>query len=241
MENTIYLGLSRQMTLKTDLDIIANNVANIGTPGYRAQNLLFHEFISDPRGADDELSFVYDEGQYEITAPGPIKQTGNSLDVSVMGPGFIGINGPGGETAYTRAGNFEMTPEGILITSAGFEVSGDGGGNIVIPDDAREINIADNGDVSTQNGVVGRIELVEFANLQELEPMGNNLYRTDAATTPPANTRLRQGQLEGSNVKPVIEMTRMIDTLRSFQSMNNLLEGENTRLRTAIRQLTGQN
>lgn len=241
MENTIYLGLSRQMTLMTNQDIIANNIANIGTPGYRGQNLLFTEFLSDPRGADDELSFVYDEGQYEVTDPGSLKTTGNPLDIAVIGPGFIGVTGPGGEDTYTRAGNFQMAADGTLITPAGFPVATGNGGNIIIPADATEINIDEQGSVSTQNGVIGQIRVVEFDNIQQLEAIGNNLYRTDAQPAPAQETRVRQGHLEGSNVKPVVEMTRMIKGLREFQMVNNTLESENGRLRSMIRQLTGQN
>ncbi len=238
MENSIYLGLSRQMTLKTNMEIVANNVANLNTPGFRAQNLLFHEFISDPRGADDPMSFVYDDGQYEITDPGSLSFTGNPLDLAVVGPGFIGVIGPGGQPTFTRAGNFQKAADGTLLTSAGYEVSGSGGGRITIPGDSTEINIDEKGFVSNQNGVVGQIKIVEFDNTQELEPIGNNLYRTDAREVPAMETRVKQGQLEGSNVKAVVEMTRMIDTLRSFQSVQNVLQSENERLRTAIQKLT---
>jgi len=240
MENTIYLGLSKQMTLRTNLDVIANNIANVNTPGFRGQNLLFHEFISDPRGADDELSFVYDEGQYELTDPGSIKETGNPLDVSLVGPGFIGVNAPGGE-AYTRAGNFQMAADGTIVTAAGFSVASQNGGNIIVPPNTTEIDIDEQGNVSAEGNVIGQIRIVEFDNVQQLRALGNSTYEADAAPRPAVITRMRQGQLENSNVKPVVEMTRMIDTLRTFQSVNNVLQSENERLRTAIRQLTGQN
>ena len=240
MENSIYLGLSRQMTLRTNMDIIANNVANINTPGYRGQNLLFHEYISDPRGADDPLSFVYDEGQYQVTDPGPIKFTGNQLDMALAGPGFMGIVGPGGEIAYTRGGNFQLDAGGNIVTASGHALADAGGAAITVPPGTTKIAVDKNGNVSTQDGAIGQIMVVEFENIQELEALGHNLYRTDAATIPPENTTVNQGQLEGSNVKPVVEMTRMIDTLRSFQSVQNVLQTENERLRNAIQTLTNQ-
>ncbi|HRQ61733.1 MAG TPA: flagellar hook-basal body complex protein, partial [Alphaproteobacteria bacterium] len=89
MENSIYLGLSRQMVLRTNMNIVANNVANMNTPGYRGQNTLFEEYVSDPRGSDDPLSFVYDYGQYEDTKQGPLSATSNPLDVALNGPGFM--------------------------------------------------------------------------------------------------------------------------------------------------------
>src|SRR5262245_41709906 len=124
MENTIYLGLSRQMVLQDNMQIVANNVANVNTPGYRGQNLLFLEHISDPRGGDDPLSFVYDKGQYKNTQAGSLRSTGNPLDIALEGPGFIGVQAPNGKTAYTRAGNFQLSPEGILITQSGHIVQG---------------------------------------------------------------------------------------------------------------------
>jgi flagellar basal-body rod protein FlgF len=245
MENSIYLGLSRQVTLRNNMDIIANNVANMNTPGYRAQNLMFEEYLSKHSrtgdvGADDPLSFVYDRGQYQTTAPGSLKTTGNPLDVSVIGPGFIGVQGPGGQTAYTRAGNFQMSADGTLLTAAGYPVAGEGGSGITIPAGSTEIKIDNTGVISNQDGQIGKIMLVEFENVQQLEPLGDNLYTTTGAMTPARESQIRQGQLEGSNVVPVLEMTRMIDTLRSYQSVQNVLQTENERLRTAIQKLTRQ-
>ena len=168
MENSIYLGLSRQIALQSNMEIVANNVANMNTPGFRGQNLIFAEYISDPRGADDPLSFVVDKGEYQATTPGPVRVTGNKLDISVTGPGFIGIQGPGGKTAYTRAGNFQMTPDGTLITPAGFKVASQGGGGIIIPAGSTTISIDDKGAVSNQDGQVGQIMIVEFEDIQQL-------------------------------------------------------------------------
>lgn len=241
MENSIYLGLSRQIALQTNMDIIANNVANMNTSGYRAQNLLFDEYLSDPRGTDDALSFVIDQGQYEVTEPGPVSQTGSQLHVALDGPGFLGIQGPGGQIAYTRDGAFQVDANGTLVTTAGFPVADAGGATITIPPTATEIKIDGLGFVSDQNGQLGQLNVAEFQNVQGLEPIGNNLYRTNEAAQLPNNTRVSQGQLEGSNVKPVIEMTRMIETLRSFQNVQNMLQTENERLLGAIDKLTQRN
>ncbi|MCK6418459.1 MAG: flagellar basal-body rod protein FlgF [Alphaproteobacteria bacterium] len=244
MENSLYLGLSRQMVLRTNMEIIANNVANMNTPGYRGQNLVFSEFLAepkgqiDPKGAGEAMSYVHDTMQYEITEPGPVQVTSNPLDVAVDGPGFIGVQGPGNKPAYTRGGNFQMDSNGTLLTAAGYPVSSMGGGGITIPEGSTEIKIDYKGIVSNQDGQIGQIKLVEFDNLQVLKPEGNGLYTTDAASRAPQTSRLRQGALEGSNVKPVLEMTRMIDTLRNYQSTQQILQAENDRLRTAIRELS---
>jgi len=241
MENSIYLGLSKQTALFKDLDIVSNNIANMNTPGYRAQNMVFEEFISDPRGTDDPLTFPLDAGQYDNTQAGSISFTGNPLDVSLEGDGFFGVQGPGGETVFTRAGNFQLNSNGDLMTAQGFLVADSGGATINIPRDATEIKIDEKGFISTQNGTVGQLMVNEFANPQALEPIGNNLYRSpNDPGAASLETRVKQGQLEGSNVKPVIEMTRMIKVSRSFQAMQNVLQTEGDRLRTAIQRLTRQ-
>ncbi len=238
MENSIYLGLSKQMVLRTNMDIIANNVANMNTPGYRGQNTIFAEYISDPKGQKDPLSFVIDHGQYQITDPGSLRTTENPLDVALTGPGFLGIQAPDGEVAYTRDGHFQVGTDGTLVTGAGLAVVDSGGSPITLPENSTEISISQDGTLSNQDGTIGQLMIAEFEDIQKLEPIGNNLYRTDAATKPPENTRVTQGVLEGSNVKPVVEMTRMIDTLRSFQSVQRILQNENDRLRSAIQKLT---
>lgn len=238
MENSIYIGLSRQMVLRTNMDIIANNVANMSTPGFRGQNMIFAEYLSDPRGQKDPLSFVYDYGQYQMTDEGPLRQTGNPLDIALEGPGFLGVIAPDGEAAYTRAGGFEIDANGTLITTSGLQVADANGSPINVPADSTEIKIDERGFISNQAGEIGQLLIAEFENPQELEPFGSNAYKTAAAPQEAVNTRVKQGMLEGSNVNSIVEMTRMIDTLRSYQSVQKIMESENERLRSAIQKLT---
>ncbi len=237
MENAIFIGLSRQIVLRTNMDIVANNIANMTTPGFRGQNMVFEEYISDPRGADDPISMVYDYGQYQLTTPGPVKNTGNPLDAALNGPGFFGIQTPDG-IKYTRAGNFELNALGELVTPSGYPVADAGGGTITIPEDAKEVKIADDGFVSTDQGAIAQIMVMEFDNVQELDPVGNNLYTTEAAGKPAENTVVKQGMVEGSNVNSIVETTRMIDILRNYQSMQQMLQSEHERQRTAIQRLS---
>jgi flagellar basal-body rod protein FlgF len=241
MENSIYLGLSKQMVLRTNMNITANNIANVNTPGFRGQNTLFAEFIADPRGDDsigDPLSFVNDRGQYQITDEGPLQQTDNPLDIAIVGPGFIGVQGPSGSPSYSRAGNLQLGLNGQLQTSAGYPVLNEGGAPITIPADASEIKIDSKGVISSQQGQISRIKLVEFQNIQELKPEGDNLYTTTATANPATQSTVKQGYVEGSNVQAVLEMTNMIDTLRNYQSVQNMMQSENERLRGAIQRLT---
>ncbi len=236
MENTIYVGLSGQVSLEAKLALVANNVANLNTPGYRGQNAVFKEFISDQKRMKEDVSLVYDIGQYEVTDPGPIKLTGNSLDVALIGPGFLGVQTPEG-VQYTRAGNFALNASGELVTSRGFKVANQGGGTITIPDDAEYVMIDQTGAISTDQGIISSLMVSEFADYQKMEPQGNGLYKYDGAATPATDTKVIQGKLEGSNVSAVIEMTRMIDLMREYQAIQNVMQNEHDKQRTAIQRI----
>lgn len=238
MENSIYLGLSRQITLQTHLDMVANNIANANTSGYRAQAPIFEEYLSDPRGNGDPLSFVLDKGQYNVTAPGSMTQTGNPLDVALNGPGFLAVQLPDGSTGYTRDGHFEKNAQGQLLTAGGLPVVG-AGGPITVPADSTDFIVDEKGVISDQKGQIGKLNVVEFTNLQSLKPTGNNAYTSKEAPIEAKNTFVSQGFQEGSNVQPVVETTRMIKILRQFQSVQRMLEAEHERQRTAIQRLTG--
>lgn len=220
------------------MDIIANNVANMSTPGYRAQNMVFTEYLSDPKGNTDPLSMVEDYGQFQSTEAGPMQFTGNPLDVSLQGPGFIGVQTNNG-IMYTRAGNFQINVNGELVTGAGNLVAGSGGGPIIIPEGSTDLKIGHDGTISTSEGDLGQIMVTEFDNQQDLEATGNGLYKApDGAGIPAENTSVMQGMLEGSNVKAVLEMTRMIDVLRAYQQTQKILSDEHERQRNMIQKLS---
>jgi flagellar basal-body rod protein FlgF len=236
MENSVYIGLSKQVVLEENMNIIANNVANINTPGYRGQNMIFTEFIEDPRHMKEDIAMVLDYGQYQKTDPGAIKVTENPLDIALVGNGFLGIQTPNG-VQYTRAGNLTVDSQGTLRNALGMAVADDAGGDITIPRDAQEIRIDKKGVISTENGQISQLMIVEFPNDQELNPAGNGLYETTAAAQPSEGTVVLQGKLEGSNVQAVVEMTKMIAVSREYQSVQNMMQSEHERLRTASQRL----
>lgn len=241
MENALYVSLSRQMVLQTQMDMVANNVANINTPGYREQSLLFKEYVEKPTGQVRPYSMVADYGQFTNNAPGTTQVTGAPLDVALQGPGFFTISTPNG-LRYSRGGDFSMNAAGELITPSGDKVASAGGSPITIPAGTREIKIDERGTVSTENGIVGQLGIVEFGNTDQLVREGSGLYVApgNAQPTPATNTRTMQGMLEGSNVQGVTEMTRMISILRDYQSLQKLIQNEHDLERTAIQRLTGQ-
>lgn len=243
MENSIYTGLSLQQALQVKMDLIANNMANLTTPGYKSQNMVFTEFVAKTDNGErpkDNLSMVLDYGHYQNSQAGPMQSTGNPLDVALQGPGWFGVQTPEG-TMYSRAGNFQINTNGELVTGSGQLVAAEGGGSIIIPPDAKEIKISKDGTVATDQGPVGRIGVFEFINDQSLQATGNGLYKAGSQQdpgTPAQNTDILQGMLEGSNVQPVLEMTRMLDTLRSYQNTQRMLQNEHDRERTMIQRMT---
>lgn len=237
MENSLYIGLSKQVVLRENMDIIAQNVANVNTPGYRAQNMVFSEYVSDPRHMEEDMSLVLDYGQYQMTDPGSMKETGNPLDIALVGEGFLGIQTPGGEVQYSRAGNLTLNQDNILVNARGMPVMSEGGAEITIPGNTQEIRIDKKGVVSTEQGEVAKMMIMEFANTQDLNPAGNGLYETTAAPIPSEKTAVNQGYLEGSNVQAVVEMTRMIDVLREYQAVQNMMQSEHERMKGANQRL----
>lgn len=239
MENSIYTGLSRALALQRDMDTVTNNIANMNTPGFRAQYMLEQEFVEKPRGIEDPLSMVLDYGQWMSNRPGSFQMTGNQTDAALQGPGFFGVQ-RGDETFYTRAGGFGIDPQGQLVTASGDAVVNRGGSAITIPADTTEISIAEDGTISNQDGEIDRLMVKEFDNINMLDPTGDGLYRaTDKAVSKDAqDTRVVQGMIEGSNVNSILEMTRMIDVHRAYQNTQRMLQTEHDRQRGMIQRLT---
>ncbi len=237
MESSLYVGLSRQIVLNRAMTLVANNVANANTAGYRAQNPMFEEYISKERYDQNDLSMVYDKGQYDSTQAGTIQLTGNPYDVALQGPGFMGVTTPSGQVQYTRAGNFTVNNNNELVTPSGFKVAGPGGDGIAIPAGTKEVKITDQGEVTADGNTVGRIGVFEFDNLQDLRPEGNNLYSASTAGRPAIETKMVQGALEGSNVNAIQETTRMIEILRTYQSTMRMLQNEQERQVSSIQRL----
>jgi len=239
MENSIYVGLSRQAALQSEMDTVANNLANVNTPGFRAQFMMYKEYVEKPQGIEHPVSMVEDYGQFMSNKPGSFKQTGNNLDVALQGPGFFSVQDGSGQQMYTRAGDFTTNANGGLVTTSGQPVLDVGGSPISIPPNAKFITIAEDGTVSTDAGVVSQLGITEFENVNKLKPVGDNMYDgKDAGGTTAKDTRAMQGAIESSNVNPIMEMTHMIDVSRAYQTTARLLQNEHDRQLTMIQRLS---
>jgi len=228
MDNALRIGLSRQMALKTRMNVIANNLANINTAGFKRDTVHMEEFrmpvaqMTELRGRDKALSYVHDRAVLNNMSAGSMKQSGNELDVAINGKGWFSINTPSGER-YTRNGEFKLNNEGTLVTNDGFPVLGSGGPISFGPNET-QITIARDGTISSSEGVKGQIRVVTFNEEQNLNKEGFNLFKTDEQPTPVEQPNLMQGMVEGSNVKPVLELTTMIETTRAYVNQAQLLK-----------------
>ena len=242
MQNAILIGVSRQTALARELDVIANNVANINTNGFKARQARFQEYVMPkasaeafPR-ADRKLSYVVDGGTPLDLSNGTIERTGNPLDVAVSGDAFIAVQTSAGER-YTRNGALQVDAQGRLVTSDGHAVLGDNGAISFSPQETGAAIGAD-GTVSTNQGQRGKIRLVRFADAKSLENAGANLFSSTAAAQPAgALARLESGAIERSNVKPVLEMSRLIDVNRTYTMVSGMVQRLDDLKRTAIQRL----
>jgi flagellar basal-body rod protein FlgF len=242
METPTYIALSRQMALRAQMDMVANNIANANTAGFKAEMMLMSE-VDLPAEKGTKLAYVQDFATARDFRAGTLRPTGNDLDLAIQGDGFFAVQTPEG-TRYTRVGRLQLNSDGILVTTQGFPVLS-GGSQVTINPDDGPVNVAEDGSISTdraRNGtqlqVVGKLDVVDFTNRAALKPVQDNLF--DAGTQAPitATGKVAQRMLEDSNVNPIVEMTNMIEVSRNYQTVQKFLDGENDRQRRAINSIT---
>jgi flagellar basal-body rod protein FlgF len=249
MENALLIGLSRQMVLERQMDVIANNVANVNTNGYKADRSLFEEYLNSGAHEDNFLrsdrrvSYVQDRGTFRDLSQGPAELTKNPLDVAIDGKGFLVVQTPAGER-YTRDGDLMINNQGQLVTASGNPVLGNAGPIVFQPTD-HDVSIATDGNITVVEGinridaVRGKLRVVSFSDAQKLLKEGSNLYSagTGVTATPDTASKVKQGFVEKSNVNSVTEMAHMIDVTRTYTQIATLLQQQSDLHKTAIQQL----
>ncbi len=242
MENTLSIALSRQTTLRRQMDVVANNIANMNTTAFKGEKMMFVEHLVRSRGGEsvlgEKLHYVRDIATVRDTTKGYISQTGNPLDVALQDEGYFAIGTPVGEM-YTRNGRFQLDSTGQLVTQSGNTVLSTTGQPFFFGPTDTEITITGDGTVSTENGALGKLKVVRFENELTLQQSGNALSNSDP-DNPPEDVEfphLIQGALEGSNVQPIMELTRMIQVHRSYDSVRNFIQKEDERQKTMIREI----
>jgi flagellar basal-body rod protein FlgF len=249
MQNALLIGLSRQVALGRQLDVIANNIANLNTTAFKADGALFEAYVSPNARANDlseqdsEVNFVRDRATWVDWAQGSVQRTGNPLDVAIEGRGFLPVETENGER-YTRNGALKVNPEGQLVTSAGDPVLGDNG-PIVFQKTDRGITISKDGTISVRvagtnaEATRGRLRVVSFENTNQLKKDGNSYYAAPERVTPDPEKQsiVLQGAIEKSNISAVLEMTHMIEVTRSYAQTASLLSQQSDLQNAAIDKL----
>jgi flagellar basal-body rod protein FlgF len=251
MENALLVGLSRQMALSRELDIVANNIANIDTTGFKADNAAFSQFLmpgaNDGQftGNDRRISFVEDRASWTDMSAGALSRTGNPLDVAIDGKAYFVVQTAAGQR-YSRNGAFSINSTGQLVTSAGDQVLGTGG-PITFQVTDHDVSISGSGIVTVRDGagttdaVRGQLQIVGFDQPQRLQKDGASTFLApDGVNAGPAprGARVVQGALEKSNVNAVAEMARMIEITRSYSDIAAILQQQGDQRRNALQQLS---
>ncbi len=203
------------------LDLLANNVANASTGGYKADREFYSLYVAPEATENDPLSSMpVIERHWTDHSQGALHSTGNSLDVALDGKGFFSVNGPGGPL-YTRNGSFRLASDGRLTTQDGYALRSRQGTPLVL-DGTRNIQISADGTVTQEGNIIGQLELSDFTSTAGLSKQGANYFRVaDPNLRPavPASTTLAQGQLESSNTGSAEAAVRLVSVLRQFEMM----------------------
>lgn len=252
------IAATGMLAQQTNVDVIANNIANANTTGFKSSRAAFQDLIyqgmiqegaltsaqgtSRPVGLNVGLG-VTGAGTVRLTTQGGLLQTQNQFDMAIEGRGFFVVTRPDGTQAYTRDGNFQLNPEGQLVTLEGYEVDP----GITVPDNTRAVEISAQGIISAyvENDVdpteIGQLTMATFLNEAGMRPVGNNLLEQtaasgDATVVTPGDAGIgviRQGYLENSNVDIVSQITDLIVAQRAYEMNSRSIETADQMLQTA--------
>ena len=240
MENALYVALSRQNALRQQMDVIANNLANMNTTAYRSESILFQEYLNkdhDKLGRSRDISYVQDFGTVRNFSQGAMNPTGNQFDVAISGNGYLTVETPDGKEAFTRHGQLHLNEEGQLVDTNGYPVLDVDDQIIVIDEAGGPVDINNEGTLTNDLGEIARLKVVEFQSEYALKARGGGLYETDVRPELAQDSAVLQGTLEGSNVNAIVEMTKMIDVSRAYEQTTNLLTKTEGLEKDAIRRL----
>lgn len=221
-------------------EIIAQNLAGAAVPGFKKLEAAF----SASSLAHAPSAIVPTPRIVTNFSQGQLRPTGAPTDVALDGPGFFEVQLPGGQTAFTRDGEFRIDPQGQLVTKQGYTVLGDGGPIQLDPNNAAPLSISADGTVAQGDEVRGKLRVVTFAEPNRLDCIGQGLFvARDPALVPQTatGTPVRQGFLESGNTSPVVEMAHLIAAMRQFEAMQRVLQSQDERLGRAIQELGNPN
>lgn len=236
MDNATYTILTRQSGLAREMQLVANNIANAATTGYRSEGVIFSETVQAVEKGPS-LSMATANVQNTSFAQGALTQTNGTFDFGIEGEGFFLIETPAGER-LTRAGSFSPSAAGDLVTNDGFRVLDAGGAPVSVPPDAGALSVSADGTLSVDGAPIAQLGIVRPLAPLDLVREDGVMFRADAGVEPAENARVIQGFTEGSNVDAVTQLARMIEVQRAYEMGQSFLESEDERIRMALKSLS---
>lgn len=236
MENATYTTLTRQSGLLREIQVLAHNIANISTTGFRREGLLFSEYMRNLEGGEEPLSMAAANAHQTYLTQGAVSMTGGALDLAIEGDGFFLIETPQGER-LTRAGHFSTDASGEMVTPDGYRLLDLGGAPVFIPADAGPVSIARDGTISAGGQPLAQIGLVRPEDPATLTRASGTLHVSSGPLLPVEEGVMLQGFLEDSNVNPISEMARMIEVQRAYEAGQKFLDREDERIRSVVQTL----
>ena len=242
MDSPGYILLARLALQERSTQVLAHNIANADTPGFRAMRPVFGQMMVAAQGAgglkvDKGMAFPQDRATWRDMDQGSVQNTGNPLDVALNGEGFFVVETPRGER-YTRAGRFSIGANGRLVDQEGNAVLDSRGRPIAFSAQDTQIDITGDGSIRTENGDIAKLRVVRFEKPQNLIAEGNRLMDAkNEAPLPMDRPAITQGALEGSNVHPILEMTRLTAEMREFQYASQFTEREGERINNSVERI----
>jgi flagellar basal-body rod protein FlgF len=236
VDNTGYTTLSRQTGLLREMQVVANNIANAATTGFRQEGVIFSEYVLS---VEDGPSLSMGQGNVRNTSysQGTLSQTGGTFDLAIEGDGFFLIETPQGQR-LSRSGAFSPNGVGDLVTMNGYRVLDAGGAPVFVPAEAGSISISGDGTISAGGNLVGQIGVVYPTDPSKLVREDGVMFRADEGYGPAEKASLLQGFLENSNVEAITQLARMIEVQRAYEMGQSFLESEDQRVRQAVESLT---
>jgi flagellar basal-body rod protein FlgF len=242
MDSPGYILLSRLTLQDRSTQVLAHNVANADTPGFRALRPVFNEFVANTRGfgglrGDKSMSLPNDRATWRDMTQGTMQTTGNPLDLAISGDGYFALETARGER-YTRAGRFSIGANGRLVDQEGNAVLDLRDRPIAFSAQDTQITVSADGFIRSENGTVAQLKVVRFSNPQKLAAEGDRLFdRKDEEPIREDKPNVLQGVLEGSNIKPVLELTRLTAEMREFQFATQFADREGERITNAVERI----
>jgi flagellar basal-body rod protein FlgF len=234
MDAAGYATLNRQSGLMREMAVVANNIANVSTAGFRREGLVFSEYVA-AMDEDPSLSMAHASGRVIDLTQATLAETGGTFDFAIQGDGFFLVETPQGDR-LTRAGAFTPNAAGELVTPDGFRLLDAGGAPIFVPPDAKGVGLSQDGTLSVNGQPLAQVGLWQPTDRMALRHQSGTLF-DGGALEPMEGGQVQQGMLEDSNVQPVTEIARMIQVQRAYELGQKFLDAEDDRVRGVIQAL----